>query len=51
MRFRGAMQIGRATDTVVFYGTAPVSQNTSFVAGASTAAHIITELTRLGIVS
>jgi len=51
MRFRGAMQIGSATDTVGFYGTAPVSQNTSFVAGASTAAHIITELTRLGIVS
>ncbi len=51
MRFRGAMQIGSATDTVGFYGTAPVSQNTSFVAGASTAGHIITELTRLGIVS
>lgn len=51
MRFRGAMQIGSATDTVGFYGTAPVSQNTSFVSGASTAAHIITELTRLGIVS
>ena len=51
MRFRGAMQIGSSSDTVGFYGSTPVSQNTTFVAGASTATHIITELQRLGIVS
>jgi len=51
MRFRGGLQIGSSTDTVGFYGTSPVAANATFVAGASTAAHIITELTRLGLVS
>ena len=51
IRFVGGLQLGTATDPVGFFGATPASQNTSFVAGASTAAHIITELTRLGIVS
>ena len=51
MRFRGAKHIGSASDTVGFFGSTPVSQITTFVAGASTATHIITELQRLGIVS
>jgi hypothetical protein len=51
IRFVGGLQIGTATDIVGFYGTTPVAANSTFVAGASTAAHIITELTRLGLVS
>ena len=51
IRFVGGLQLGTATDPVGFFGATPASQNTTFVAGASTAAHIITELERLGIVS
>ena len=51
IRFVGGLQIGTATDIVGFYGKAPVAANSTFVAGASTAAHIITELERLGLVS
>jgi hypothetical protein len=51
IRLVGGLQIGTATDIVGFYGKAPVAANATFVAGASTAAHIITELTRLGLVS
>ena len=51
IRLVGGLQIGTATDIVGFYGKAPVAANTSFVAGASSAAHIITEVTRLGLVS
>ena len=51
MRFRGCVQIGSATDIVGFYGSAPVAANATFASGASTAADIITELTRLGLVS
>ena len=51
MRFRGGVQIGSATDIVGFYGSAPVAANATFASGASTAADIITELTRLGLVS
>jgi hypothetical protein len=51
IRFVGGLQLGEATDPVGFYGATPVSQNTTFSAGASTAAHIITELERLGLVT
>ena len=51
IRFVGGLQLGETTDPVGFFGATPASQNTTFVAGASTAAHIITELERLGIVS
>jgi hypothetical protein len=51
MRFRGGVQIGSATDIVGFYGTAPVAANSTFIAGATTAADIIDELERLGLVS
>ena len=51
MRFRGGVQIGSATDIVGFYGSAPVAANSTFIAGATTAADIIDELERLGLVS
>ena len=45
------LQIGTATDIVGFYGTTPVAANSTFIAGATTAADIIDELERLGLVS
>ena len=57
MRFRGAMQIGSATDSVGFYGTAPVVANATFLSSETAAATaggwqgILDELERLGLVS